>query len=78
MQRDASRPRVWAFWTVIVFLIFQSLLVDGPTGSTPCHVQLPNLYEASIAELQNGLEHGHFTSVDLVKVPPLSNLTFCE
>ncbi|KAH9848115.1 amidase signature enzyme [Lenzites betulinus] len=27
----------------------------------------PDLYEASIAELQEGLEKGHFTSVDLVK-----------
>ncbi|KAI0321533.1 amidase signature enzyme [Amylostereum chailletii] len=29
--------------------------------------ELPDLYEASIAELQEGLERGHFTSVDLVK-----------
>ena len=29
---------------------------------------LPDLYEASIAELQEGLEKGQFTSVDLVKV----------
>ncbi|KAI0786931.1 amidase signature enzyme [Abortiporus biennis] len=29
-------------------------------------VALPDLYEASIAELQDGLEKGHFTSVDLV------------
>lgn len=29
---------------------------------------LPDLYEASIAELQQGLEKGLFTSVDLVKV----------
>ena len=28
----------------------------------------PDLYEASIAELQSGLESGLFTSVDLVKV----------
>lgn len=28
----------------------------------------PDLYEASIAELQSGLHNGHFTSVDLVKV----------
>ncbi|KAI0672174.1 amidase signature enzyme [Trametes maxima] len=30
-------------------------------------LKFPDLYEASIAELQNGLEKGHFTSVDLVK-----------
>ncbi len=29
---------------------------------------LPDLYEASIAELQEGLERRAFTSVDLVKV----------
>jgi len=28
----------------------------------------PDLYEASIEQLQNGLEQGHFTSVDLVRV----------
>lgn len=28
---------------------------------------LPDLYEASVAELQVGLDAGHFTSVDLVK-----------
>ncbi|KAF7792934.1 hypothetical protein EIP86_004037 [Pleurotus ostreatoroseus] len=30
-------------------------------------ITLPDLYEASITELQDGLEQGHFTSVDLVK-----------
>ena len=30
--------------------------------------KFPDLYEASIAELQTGLERGDFTSVDLVKV----------
>ena len=72
MQRDtSSKPRVWMMWVIIVCLTFQFLLGGGPAGSTvtPCHVQLPDLYEASIAELQEGLEHGHFTSVDLVKVP---------
>ena len=33
------------------------------------NVTFPDLYEASIAELQAGLEKGLFTSVDLVKVP---------
>ena len=72
MQRDTSRSRVWALWAVFVFLTFQFLLCGGPTGSTftRYHVQLPDLYEASIAELQDGLENGHFTSVDLVKVLP--------
>lgn len=30
--------------------------------------ELPDLYEASIAKLQEGMKKGHFTSVDLVKV----------
>ncbi|KAI0634576.1 amidase signature enzyme [Trametes polyzona] len=30
-------------------------------------IKFPDLYEASISELQNGLEKGHFSSVDLVK-----------
>ncbi|THU98504.1 amidase signature enzyme [Dendrothele bispora CBS 962.96] len=29
--------------------------------------ELPDLYEAGVKELQNGLDEGHFTSVDLVK-----------
>jgi len=29
---------------------------------------LPDLYEASIVELQDGLVQGHFSSVQLVKV----------
>lgn len=31
-------------------------------------VSLPDLYEASILQLQAGLDAGHFSSVDLVKV----------
>lgn len=30
--------------------------------------KFPDLYEASVVELQDGLERGDFTSVDLVKV----------
>ncbi|KAI9449072.1 amidase signature enzyme [Lactarius psammicola] len=68
MQRYTSRSRVWVLWAVFVFLAFQFLLCGGSTGSTTVtHVPLPDLYEASIAELQDGLENGHFTTVDLVK-----------
>lgn len=35
-----------------------------PAASSP----FPDLYEASIADLQDGLQKGLFTSVDLVKV----------
>jgi len=34
---------------------------------TPSEIQFPDLYEASILELQAGLDAGDFTSVDLVK-----------
>lgn len=37
------------------------------TAKVP-EVQFPDLYEASILELQQGLDAGHFSSVDLVKV----------
>ncbi|KAH9033361.1 amidase signature enzyme [Lactarius pseudohatsudake] len=74
MQRDISRRGVWVLWAVFAFLTlqfltFQFLLCGGPSinPDTPYHVQLPDLYEASITELQDGLESGHFTSVDLVK-----------
>ncbi|KAG6822617.1 hypothetical protein H0H92_013160, partial [Tricholoma furcatifolium] len=33
-------------------------------------LKYPDLYDASVAELQGGLNAGHFTSVDLVKVRP--------
>lgn len=33
---------------------------------------LPDLYEASILELQKGLDAGQFTSVDLIKVSSIS------
>jgi hypothetical protein len=32
---------------------------------------LPDLYEAGVLEIQSGLDAGHFTSVDLVKVRSL-------
>ncbi|KAI0819882.1 amidase signature domain-containing protein [Trametes gibbosa] len=39
----------------------------SPVFDTVVHPQYPDLYEASIAELQEGLQEGLFTSVDLVK-----------
>ena len=54
-------------------LIFAFLCVSyGAQQSAPTAVTrstiFPDLYEASISELQDGLEKGQFTSVDLVKV----------
>lgn len=39
---------------------------------------LPDLYEATIAELQDGLAGGDFTSVDLVKVSIYMFNNFCH
>jgi amidase len=36
----------------------------------------PDLYEASVEDLQQGLDAGHFTSVDLVKVRPIIRFIF--
>lgn len=40
-----------------------------PMETRTDQLKFPDLYEASIAELQEGMEKGLFTSVDLVKVP---------
>jgi amidase len=37
-------------------------------GTCSTDYVLPDLYEASIAELKYGLDNGYFTSMDLVKV----------
>ena len=44
--------------------------MPGVSTSTPerANVTFPDLYEATVMELQAGLDAGHFTSVDLVKV----------
>jgi hypothetical protein len=56
-------------WYRLALLLFALL----PTGVLSVAVQTwgpnyPDLYEASILELQTGLEKSQFTSVDLVKV----------
>ncbi|KEP48883.1 putative glutamyl-tRNA amidotransferase subunit A [Rhizoctonia solani 123E] len=55
---------------MILFLLFQLMIyVTGPPVTidqdASCS-KYPDLYEASIQELQNGLERGDYTSVDLV------------
>lgn len=45
----------------------QVLVSPSPSASAEAFT-FPDLYEASIAELQSGLQSRHFTSVDLVKV----------
>lgn len=53
-------------FTSVLYLILAFCTVFAISG--PDTAELPDLYEASIAELQDGLQKGHFTSVDLVKV----------
>lgn len=42
-------------------------------GTTTNGLKFPDLYEASVMELQAGLDAGLFTSVDLVEVNHFSN-----
>ncbi|THV01105.1 amidase signature enzyme [Dendrothele bispora CBS 962.96] len=65
------------WWTWVTTAIYGFLQPNGKTRTgiiepmmvlqTPSAAALPDLYEASVMELQNGLESGLFTSVDLVK-----------
>lgn len=62
--------------TIVILLLVSSFIYllhdayrpanNGQGSHSPQH--LPDLYEAGIVELQAGLDAGHFTSVDLVKV----------
>lgn len=56
---------------IVFFAVLASLLgfcLPQKHSATTNTVTFPDLYEASIAELQSGLASGLFTSVDLVKV----------
>ena len=59
-------------WLLLAWVSFlESPFLKVLFGTTPLesHLEgLPDLYEASISELQLGLEKRQFTSVDLVKV----------
>lgn len=58
-----------SLFAVLAFLqIARSVSTTGATGWGKPKVQFPDLYEASVLELQQGLDAGHFSSVDLVKV----------
>lgn len=55
-----------ALVSVSFFLSLARSVSAGSFGRAP--TTFPDLYEASVTELQDGLERGDFTSVDLVKV----------
>jgi amidase len=54
------------FWAWLA--LSQSLYVSQGVVSASITTPLPDLYEASVIELQAGLTSGQFTSVDLIKV----------
>jgi len=61
----------WSLWVLPGILVYSnkalgnSLLANRTKGNDKL---FPDLYEASVLELQAGLEAGDFSSVDLVKV----------
>ncbi|KAI9060013.1 amidase signature enzyme [Trametes sanguinea] len=63
----ALRWIVLSLCTLVLALVSASKGATQRSGVASSAVKFPDLYEASIAELQDGLEKGHFTSVDLVK-----------
>lgn len=59
-------------WAAFILIFFSTLgypyaLLLAPRGCFRGAPPLPDLYEASISELQDGLSKGYFTSVDLVQ-----------
>lgn len=62
-------------WGVPVLLAILACLqitrkvITALDGMVKTETVFPDLYEASVLELQAGLDAGHFSSVDLVKVP---------
>ncbi|KAH7881680.1 amidase signature enzyme [Phlebopus sp. FC_14] len=56
-------------WVLTGLLLTQSSILSSPSCfvSAAVSTPLPDLYEASLTELQAGLTSGQFTSVDLIK-----------
>jgi len=52
--------------SLLFYIFLNPLVVFGLPQATDS--KFPDLYEASLVELQDGLESGLFTSVDLIKV----------
>jgi hypothetical protein len=64
--------RSWIINAALLLVLVHRVVAIWSPGSPAAlriqaNVTLPDLYEASIAELQSGLDSGAFTSVDLVK-----------
>lgn len=61
------------WWCSVFLAIFACLqisrgIITALHGTVKTETIFPDLYEASVLELQAGLDAGHFSSVDLVKV----------
>jgi len=71
-----SKMSNFKWWLSALLAIFACLQIakgvtttgDSATEQHKPQVEFPDLYEASVLELQQGLDAGHFSSVDLVKV----------
>ena len=63
---------------LICFVLAFRVLPCAYAISETSNATLPDLYEASIAELQDGLQKGLFTSVDLVMVSYPKNINHTE
>ena len=61
------------WWVSVLLAIFACLqitreVITALDGIVKTETAFPDLNEASVLELQPGLDAGHFSSVDLVKV----------
>ncbi|KAG8757540.1 hypothetical protein FRC12_010278, partial [Ceratobasidium sp. 428] len=65
LKRPGRQSLRWRLIVVLSFLLLSGILW---LSSHTEDFEYPDLYEASIVELQAGLDKGHFTSVDLVKL----------
>ena len=64
-----AKLSLFSLFSLLLALIWAAYGAQESMAATS--VTFPDLYEASISELQEGLEKGDFTSVDLVKVRSL-------
>jgi hypothetical protein len=71
-----TRTRFSLRWFLLGLLLLFTCLRNFPVffGAVVTAPALPDLYEASVLELQAGLDAGQFTSVDLVKVCLLQSM----
>ncbi|OBZ76636.1 hypothetical protein A0H81_03091 [Grifola frondosa] len=67
MGRISLRLILFSALTLVLGVCFTTSGTTQAPSTLAAPSMFPDLYEASIAELQDGLEKGHFTSVDLVK-----------